>query len=152
MRALLVMVFLLQACAQAPREEPSQLTPPPATEWLSKLRAAHSAADTASSTEARTSALEVLRALADEAAPSAVSSGDAAAMRRDLYGRAARLALALDRPVDAKGLIEAGLLLDGRDPFRSQLLVLSVETQRALGDEAAALEAERLARDELRTN
>jgi hypothetical protein len=117
--------------------------------WLGKLRAAHATADTASGAEAQSRALDELSALAGQAAPVGVAAADAAAMRRDLYGRAARLALALERFTDADALLARGLALEGRDPFRTQLLLLTVEAQRALGNEAAAREAERRARDEL---
>lgn len=86
--------------------------------------------------------ISVLRALATETAPDPVSSADAAAMRRHLLGRAARLALTIERPAQAAELIQQGLALAGHDPFRSQLLVLAVEAQRARGLDATAAEQE----------
>jgi hypothetical protein len=151
MRALMLMILFVGACARAPHDEPSghTIAQVSAGAWLGKLHAAHAAADAATSAEAQASALDVLSALGSEAAPEGVAAADAAAMRRDLYGRAARLALRLGRFEDAEALIQRGLGLDGRDPFHTQLLVLSVETRRALGDEPAAREAERIAREEL---
>jgi hypothetical protein len=151
MRALMLMILFVGACAQAPHDEPSGPTIArfSAGAWLGKLHAAHAAADAASSVEAQASALDALSALASEAAPESVAAADAAAMRRDLYGRAARLALRLGRFEDAEALIQRGLDLEGRDPFHTQLLLLSVETRRALGDEPAARQAEQRAREEL---
>jgi len=150
MRALCMVLVLLfsHACARAPEAEPSELRVEHerAGAWVDKLRAAHANADTATTAEARADALHQLRTLAAQAAPASVAADDAASMRRDLYGRAARLALTLGRAPDARELIERGLSLEGRDPFHTQLLVLAVETHRALGDEAAAREAERAAR------
>lgn len=153
MRALVLVVLLLGACAQAPRDEPSGpvVTHVSARAWLDNVRGVHEAADSATTAEARAIALDGLRMLADRAVPDGVPAADAASMRRDLYGRAARLALLLERFTDAEALIERGLDIEdtGRDPFHTQLLLLSVETQRALGNEAAAREAERRARAEL---
>jgi hypothetical protein len=94
-------------------------------------------------------AFEALRTFAAKTPPSSVTSSDAASTRRDLYGRAARFALNLAKPQDAQRLIEQGLQLGGRNAYRVQLLLLSVETHRALGNNAAAETAERAARDEL---
>jgi hypothetical protein len=156
MRTLLstwMLIVMLAACARAPhdeREEPAALqTGVSAAQWLANVRAAHASADAAHTAQARGAALTALQALAAGAAPGALSARDGATVRRDLHAHAARLALDLERFELANALIRQGLTLEGSDPFRTQLLLLDVETQRALRDTAAEAAALRAARSVL---
>jgi len=116
---------------------------------LASVGAAHANADGALTAEAREAALTSLQTLASGPAHGALSAQDSAKVRRDLYAHAARVALDLERFEVASRLIQQGLALEGSDPFRTQLLLLDVETQRALRDTAAEAAAVRAARNAL---
>jgi hypothetical protein len=156
MKALLstcMLIVMLASCARAPhdeRNEPGAVqTGVSAAHWLANVRAAHASADAALTVQARDAALTGLQALAAGAPPSAFSARDGASVRRDLHAHAARLALDLERFELAHALIRQGLTLEGSDPFRTQLLLLDVETQRALRNSAAEAAALRAARSAL---
>lgn len=152
---LWLILLLLWGCAKArePEAEPPRTKAVTASSddvaarrWLETVRAAHAKADAAVSQADKDVALSGLRAAIASTLPDAVAQNDADRARKSLYAHAARLALDLDRTADANALIREGLALRGTDPFRSQLLLLDVETQRALGHraaEAAAVEAAR---------
>jgi len=147
----LTLIIALAACAKAPDahdEPPNSQQSATAGAWLASVGAAHAKADGALTPEAREAALTSLQTLAAGTAHRALSAQDGAKVRRDLYAHAARVALDLERFEVARALIQQGLALEGSDPFRTQLLLLDVETQRALHDtaaEAAALGAARRA-------
>lgn len=148
----LTLILALAACAKAPDardEPPDRPRPTDAGAWLASVGAAHANADGALTPEAREAALTSLRTLAAGAAHGALSAQEGAKVRRDLYAHAARVALDLGRFEAASTLIQQGLALEGSDPFRTQLLLLDVETQRARHDTAAEAAALRAARDAL---
>jgi len=151
-RAALTLIFALAACAKAP-DQPDEPADSPqsaaAGSWLARVGAAHANADGALTAEAREAALSTLQTLATGVAPGALSTPDGAKVRRSLYAHAARVALDLQRFEAANALIRQGLALEGSDPFRTQLLLLDVEAQRALRSGAAEAAALRAARSAL---
>jgi hypothetical protein len=155
MKALVTTLALfvaLAACAKAPDERDEPPTTQKSTNagpWLASVGAAHANADGALTAEAREAALTSLQTLASGPAHGALSVQESAKVRRDLYAHAARVALDLERFEAASTLIQQGLALEGSDPFRTQLLLLDVETQRALRDTAAETAAVRAARNAL---
>ena len=151
----LALSLVLAACAQAPGEAPSGSPPAPvrraspADDWLDVVRVAHDWADEEGTPQDRADAQEALLGIADRPSPSALAPGDALSVRRDLYVRAARLALDRQSYDEAGAIVQRGLALEGSDPFRSQLLLMAVETARARRDPKAELEALRRAREDL---
>jgi hypothetical protein len=97
--------------------------------------------------------LDRLLALADQTAAHGLSAAELAAVRRDLYGHAARIALELQAHAEAHALIQKGLALEGNDPFRVQLHVLAADLSVAQANDEAkadALSAARAALDALK--
>lgn len=150
--AVLTLILALAACAKAPDprdESPDGPQSTSARAFLASVGAAHAKADRALTDQAREAALTSLKTLAVGTAHGALSAQDSAKVRRDLYAHAARVALDLERFEAASALIQQGLALEGNDPFRTQLLLLDVETQRALHDTAAEAAAVRAAQEAL---
>ena len=149
MRTLILgLVLSFAACAKAPEridEAPAQRSQA-VGEWLRTVRTAHANTDAARSAELKSDALRALRELAGAAVPPAVTAHDAASVRRDLYARAARVALDLAQVEEAAALTRDGLAHEGSDPCRTQLLPLAAAVERAQQNgpgEAAALRAAR---------
>jgi hypothetical protein len=162
----LIALLALCACAKAPDEDKDQaagsrqqvltidLTSEPyrlqAVRWIRDVRQAHLEADRLAEAGEGEAALALLKTTLDQQPPIGVGFGHRQTMRRDLYGHAARLALALKRNDEASRSIAAGLAIDesGDDPFHTQLLFLAVELAQAQKDpraEAAAQQALRAA-------
>jgi hypothetical protein len=127
-----------QAEPRAVDESKEIARPNSAAVWLGQARAAHAAGELAG-----------LRALAASNVPSAIAAEDAASVKRGLYAHAAKRALELGLAQDAERLVQDGLALAGRDPFRTQLLLLDVEVQRAFGNTVGEATAQRAARLDL---
>lgn len=123
-----------------------------AATWVASTVEAHRRADAAHDDRTRQDALAALRAIAERASVPGVTTEDLNETRQDLFGRAAGLALMLDRPADAKQLAERGLSLDGpAGPFRTQIYFALADSQLALDDASGAEKTLEDARRLLRT-
>lgn len=161
-RWFLIAVLALSACAKAPDDDESaaarsqvltiDLTSEAyrlqALRWVKDVRQAHLDADRLAAAGDGAAALARLKTVIEQQAPISVGAWHRSTMRRDLYGHAARLALALKRNDEASRLLDAGLAIEerGDDPFYTQLLFLAVELAQAKNDPRA----EATARQELR--
>jgi len=145
----LALLCLVCACASETspvHEQPPKLDPP--TSFVARARLAHEAAEGATSAPSVERAVSDLVALAGQANEH-LGPDDAAAVARDLYGHAAKLAMSLAQLERAGELITRGLSLPGRDPFRVQLWLLEVERSRLLHDAPAEARSITEARGEL---
>jgi hypothetical protein len=154
---LLIALLGLSACAKAPEDDEGaasrsqvltvDLTSEPyrlqALRWVKDVREAHLVADRFAEEGDVEAALTLLKTTLERQAPMSVGSWYRSTMRRDLYGHAARLALALQRNDEASRLIEAGLAIEepGDDPFHTQLLFLAVQLAQAENDPQAEAKA-----------
>jgi hypothetical protein len=131
---------------QAPVMLETTTQPSEVSRWLGDVRAAHVAAKSASAAgdlQRQVVALDALVATARQVPPSVLALDEADGLRRDSLAVAAGLATRLKRFDQAQALVREGLQLPGHDGFRVQLLIVSAELYRAIGD--AALEADALA-------
>jgi hypothetical protein len=139
---------LLVACAQArevePRAEPSAVPQQTqASRFLMEVQSTHRFA------QADAAGVELLRVLADRTDPHGLTPEDFAAVRRDLYLHAAALAIQLHALDDASAILQAGLAVEGHDPFRVQLHLRAGEVARMQDDKAASARAFEAASAEL---
>jgi hypothetical protein len=159
---LLSALFVLGACAKAPREDEAltqreqvltaDLTAPAlrqqALGWVADVRQAHLEADRLERMGEIQAALALLNRTLERQVPIGVGSWHKSTARRDLYGHAARLALALKLSDEASRLIEAGLAVGERadDPLHTKLLILAIDLAQASDDPEAVAKARREAR------
>jgi hypothetical protein len=158
----LIALLVLGACAKAPSEDKAvspreqtltvDLTAPvvrqQARGWVADVRQAHVEADRLERTGDVQAGLALLNGTLERQVPIGVESWHKITMRRDLYGHAARLALALKRNDEASRLIAAGLAVGepADDPMHTQLLILAIELAQVSGDPEAEANARRQAR------
>lgn len=107
-----------------------------ASTWLAEARAAHTLADAAS--EPRVAEAALAEAFA-RPVPAGVTAEDARVVRQDLAYRAASIALADERPEDARRHADRGLALGAAtDIFTANLYVVRGQAREALGDAIGA--------------